>query len=108
VIKELVQGCCGLVDPGMGDEDAAKVAERFKALADPTRVRILNLLIHNSELCVCDMNASIDLSQPTLSHHLGILKRCGLVDCEVRGRWCFYRINESAIEELGTILEVAK
>ena len=102
----LVQGCCGLVDPGMSDDDAAIVAERFKALADPTRVRILNLLVRNRELCVCDMNASIDLSQPTVSHHLGILKKAGLVDCEVRGRWCFYRVNQQAIQSLGTILEV--
>ncbi len=104
----IVQGCCGLVDPGMSDEDAALVAERFKALADPTRVRILNLLVRNPELCVCDMNASIDLSQPTVSHHLGILKKAGLVDCEVRGRWCFYRVNKQAIETLGTILEVVR
>ena len=106
--KTRVQGCCGLIDPGMGDEDAAMVAGRFKALADPTRVRILNLLIRNPELCVCDMNASINLSQPTVSHHLGILKKAGLVECDIRGRWCFYRVNQQAIESLGTILEVVK
>ena len=81
--RTLVQGCCGLVDPGMGDDEAERVAERFKALADPTRVRILNLLVRNPELCVCDMNASFDLSQPTISHHLSILKKAGLVDCDV-------------------------
>lgn len=101
-----VEGCCGLVDPGMDAGEAAAVADRFKALADPTRVRILNLLIRNPELCVCDMNASFDLSQPTVSHHLSLLKKAGLVDCEVRGRWCFYRANKDAIEELGRTLEV--
>jgi ArsR family transcriptional regulator len=105
-IDTRVQGCCGLIEPGMGDRDAAMVAERFKALADPTRVRILNLLAHNPELCVCDMNASFDLSQPTISHHLGILKKAGLVDCDVRGRWCFYRARPEAIKELATVLEV--
>jgi len=104
--KELVQGCCGLVEPGMTDEDAVVVAERFKALADPTRVRILNLLAHNPELCVCDMNASFDLSQPTISHHLRILRKAGLVDCDVRGRWCFYRARPDAIRELAGVLEV--
>ncbi len=104
--KTLVRGCCGLVDPGMGDEEAAVVAERFKVLADPTRVRLLNLLIRNPELCVCDLNANFDLSQPTISHHLGLLKKAGLVDCDVRGRWCFYRVNKDAVAELGTILEV--
>ncbi len=103
---ELVQGCCGLIDPGMGDEEAEAVADRFKALADPTRVRILNLLVRNPELCVCDMNASFDLSQPTVSHHLSILKKAGLVECEMRGRLCFYRANTQAIAALATTLEV--
>ena len=104
----LVEGCCGLVDPGMTDDEAATVAARFKAPADPTRVRILNLLIRNPELCVCDMNASIDLSQPTVSHHLSLLKKAGLVDCETRGKWCFYRANTKAIAELADVLEVDK
>ncbi len=101
-----VRGCCGLIEPGMGEKDAALVAERFKALADPTRVRILNLLAHNPELCVCDMNLSFDLSQPTISHHLRVLKNAGLVDCDVRGRWCFYRARPEAISELARVLEV--
>ena len=104
--REAVQGCCGLIDPGMGDDEAELVAARFKALADPTRVRILNLLARNAELCVCDMNASFDLSQPTISHHLGILKKAGLVDCDTRGRWCFYRANTQAIRDLAGVLEV--
>ena len=106
--SELVEGCCGLVDPGMGDDEAMTVAARFKALADPTRVRILNLLVRNPELCVCDMNASFDLSQPTVSHHLSILKKAGLVDCDVRGRLCFYRANKDAIAALAATLEVAR
>lgn len=105
-ITELVQGCCGLVDPGMGDDEAEVVASQFKALADPTRVRILNLLVRNPELCVCDMNASFDLSQPTISHHLSILKKAGLVDSDARGRWAFYRANTQAISALAGVLEV--
>src|SRR5688572_25746816 len=104
----LVQGCCGLVDPGMSDEEAVSVAERFKALADPTRVRMLNLLVRNPELCVCDMQTNFELSQPTISHHLSVLKKAGLVDCDTRGRWCFYRANPSAITELATVLEVER
>ncbi len=104
--RELVQGCCGLIDPGMEPSDAEVVAERFKALADPTRVRILNLLARNPELCVCDMNASFDLSQPTISHHLSLLKKAGLVECDVRGRWAFYRAKPDAITELARVLEV--
>jgi ArsR family transcriptional regulator len=104
--KELVQGCCGLVDPGMGDDEAALVAERFKALSDPTRVRILNILIRNPECCACDVQTNFELSQPTISHHLSVLKKAGLVDCEVRGRWCFYSANNDAINQLATTLEV--
>ena len=76
------------------------------ALADPTRVRILNLLVRNPELCVCDMNTSFDLSQPTISHHLSILKKAGLVDSEMRGRWSFYRANTDAIRGLSGVLDV--
>jgi DNA-binding transcriptional ArsR family regulator len=92
----------------MSPDDAEIVALRFKALADPTRVRMLNLLAHNPELCVCDMQANFDLSQPTISHHLSLLKKAGLVECDVRGRWCFYRAIPEAIEELSRVLEVAK
>jgi ArsR family transcriptional regulator len=67
---------------------------------------MLNLLARNPELCVCDMQSNFDLAQPTISHHLGILKKAGLVDCDVRGRWCFYRANTQAISELATVLEV--
>lgn len=99
-------GCCGIVDPAMGTEQAAAVAERFRALADPTRVRMLNLLARNGELCVCDLQASFDLSQPTISHHLGILRKTGLVESETRGRWAFYRVRAGAVDALREILEV--
>jgi len=92
----------------MDSGDAEIVAARFKALADPTRVRMLNLLARNPELCVCDMQANFDLAQPTISHHLSLLKKAGLVECDVRGRWCFYRAIPEAIEELSRVLEVAK
>ena len=105
-MARLVEGCCGLVDPGMSGDDASVVADRFRALADATRVRILNLLIRNGELCVCDLNANFDLSQPTISHHLGLLRKAGLVEATTRGRWAFYRANNEAIRELADVLEV--
>lgn len=103
-----IQGCCGLVDPAMGEQDAGAVAELFKALADPTRVRLLNLLIRNPELCVCDLQANFDLSQPTISHHLSLLKKAGLVESTERGRWAFYRVRDDAIAELSRVLEVTR
>src|ERR1041385_8001572 len=101
-----MQGCCNLIDPAMDADEAAIVAERFRALADTTRVRMLNLLARNAELCVCDMQANFDLSQPTISHHLSLLKKAGLVESDTRGRWAFYRAVPEAINELAGVLEV--
>jgi len=84
----------------------------FKALADPTRLKILNLLkakgrsccdlIGRSEpgLCACDIEAAVGLSQAAISHHMGLLRRAGLVDAEKRGRWIYYRRNEAALARL--------
>jgi ArsR family transcriptional regulator len=84
----------------------------FKALADPTRLKILNLLkargrsccdlIARDEpgLCACDIEESVGLSQAAVSHHMGLLRRAGLVEAEKRGRWMYYRRNESAIARL--------
>jgi len=84
----------------------------FKALADPTRLKILHLLkakgqsccelIARSEpgLCACDIEAAVGLSQAAVSHHMGLLRRAGLVDAEKRGRWVYYRRNEAAIARL--------
>jgi ArsR family transcriptional regulator len=92
------------------NEDSTVIA--FKALADPTRLKILNLLkakgrsccdlIARSEpgLCACDVEAAVGLSQAAVSHHMGLLRRAGLVDAEKRGRWIYYRRNESAIARL--------
>ena len=104
--RELVQGCCNLIDPAMSEDEATVVADRFRALADATRVRLLNLLARNPELCVCDLQANFDLSQPTISHHLSLLKKAGLVESHVRGRWAFYRAKPEAITELARVLEV--
>lgn len=105
---EAIVGCCGLVDPAMEADDAAEVAERFKALGDGTRVRMLNLLARNGELCVCELQAHFDLAQPTISHHVGILRKAGFVESETRGRWAFYRVRPRALEELVEILEVRR
>ncbi len=93
----------------MSDRDLAEV---FKALADPTRVQILGLLkakgrsccdlIGRSEpgLCACDVEKAVGLSQAAVSHHMGLLRRAGLVEAEKRGRWIYYRRNEAAIAQL--------
>lgn len=105
-LEEPDVGCCGIVDPAMEGDDATELARRFKALADPTRVQMLNLLARSGELCVCDVQRGFDLSQPTISHHLGILRKAGFVESEIRGRWAFYRVRPGAFEELTETLEV--
>lgn len=80
--------------------DAKKVAARFKALADPTRVEIVRRLACCDECCVCDLNEVFDLSQPTISHHLKLLREAGLVESSRRGTWSYYRLVPGAMREL--------
>ena len=80
--------------------DATAVAARFKALADPTRVEIVRRLACCDECCVCDLNDAFDLSQPTISHHLKVLRDAGLVAATRRGTWMHYRLEEEAVARL--------
>src|SRR5258708_21406541 len=84
--------CCDLDTPPMPLEAAEDLADAFKALADPTRVAIVNRLSMASAVCVCDLTAAFRLSQPTISHHLRILRDAGLIDVERRGTWAYYRL----------------
>ena len=84
----------------MPREAAGDLAERFRALADPTRVAIVNRLSGADELCVCDLTAAFDLSQPTISHHLKVLRDAGLVESSRRGTWAYYRLVPEAVESL--------
>lgn len=84
--------------------DATAVAARFKALADPTRLEIVRRLACCDECCVCDLNDAFDLSQPTISHHLKVLRDAGLVDVSRRGTWAFYRVVPDSLDELSAVL----
>ena len=84
----------------MDTEAAEALAVAFKALADPTRVAIVNRLAAAPEACVCDLTDAFSLSQPTISHHLKILRDAGLVEAERRGTWSYYRLVPGAIDEL--------
>ena len=104
--RELPANCCApLVGDGLSAEEAGATAALFKALADPTRVRIVNLLAGSAEpVCLCDINSGFDLSQPTLSHHLKKLVNVGLLSREQRGTWAFYSINEEVLRRLGDVV----
>ncbi|MCC6673208.1 MAG: winged helix-turn-helix transcriptional regulator [Planctomycetes bacterium] len=81
----------------------------FKALGDETRLEILGLLAaHESELCVCDVEGHFELSQPTISHHLRILRDAGFVDGEKRGTWTYYRLHPEALAALRRFLEAVE
>jgi DNA-binding transcriptional ArsR family regulator len=92
--------CCGpIAAPNLSAAQAEEYAGWFKALADPTRVRILNLLARNDEpICVCDIVDQFPLGQPTISHHLKILRDTCFVRAERRGTFMYYAINRNCVE----------
>jgi ArsR family transcriptional regulator len=85
---------------------AELVAPLLKALADPVRLRLMSLVASHpgGEACVCDLNETFDLSQPTISHHLKVLHEAGLLDREKRGVWVYYRARTSALASLGALI----
>jgi ArsR family transcriptional regulator len=93
--------CCSPVTAGILDlVDAEELAKVFKALGDPTRVRLLSIIgAHDDgEACVCDLTDPVGLSQPTVSHHLKQLVDAGLVTREQRGKWAYYRVVQPALD----------
>jgi len=94
------RACC--LPPQLTPADqatATSVAELAKALADPIRVQIVDLLrAASGEVCQCDLNALFDVSQPTLSHHLKKLRDAGFIAVERRGKWAYYSIDPRALE----------
>ncbi|MDQ3767794.1 MAG: metalloregulator ArsR/SmtB family transcription factor [Actinomycetota bacterium] len=105
--EALPECCAPLAGPGISVEEARATAGLFKALADPTRVRIVNLLANSAEpVCVCEMNTQFDLAQPTLSHHLKKLVAVGLLTREERGTWAYYEVSEDSLRRLAEIVGV--
>ena len=80
---------------------AARMAEVAKALGDPIRLQLVDVLKkHAGEVCVCELVPLFEISQPTLSHHLGKLRAAGIVDSERRGLWAYYYVRPEALKEL--------
>jgi ArsR family transcriptional regulator, arsenate/arsenite/antimonite-responsive transcriptional repressor len=95
-------GCCrpAAVAPKLPRGRAREYAGWFKALADPTRIRILNLLAANREpVCVCDIVKHFPIGQPTISHHLKVLRDTCFVKAERRGTFMYYRVNRNCLAE---------
>ena len=101
-----VLACCRpLAAPSLSDGEAVETARLFKALADPARVALLARLAHGEEVCVCHLVEGSGLSQPTVSHHLGILRRAGFVTSERRGTWAYYRLVPETVRDLARALD---
>lgn len=99
--------CCSPITAGaMSADEAAGLAATFKAIGDPTRLRLLSLVAarEDGEACVCDLNESLDLSQPTVSHHLKILVDAGLLTRTRRGTWSYYALVPGALSSLADTL----
>jgi ArsR family transcriptional regulator len=99
--------CCQPLDaPALSDNEAEATAALFKALADPARVRIVNLLATSGdEVCACEFMPAIGLAQATVSHHLKKLTDAGLLDREQRGKWAYFSINPEAKARLAGLVD---
>ncbi len=108
VLDRAPANCCTpLAAPTMSEQDAETTALLFKALSDPGRVKIVNLLSNAEEpVCVCDLTPRLGLSQPTVSFHLGKLVRAGLLEREQRGVWAFYSVDRRALARLSTVFDL--
>lgn len=106
--QETPVGCCSpLAASTLSGDEAEATATLFKALGDPHRVRILNLLANSDEpVCVCELTPHLGLSQPTVSFHLKKLVSSGLLDREQRGTWAYYSINPDAMKTLKGVVEM--
>ncbi|MER6976988.1 ArsR/SmtB family transcription factor [Streptomyces carpinensis] len=99
--------CCpGLLTAPLDEDQAVELAKVFKALGDPVRLRLLSMIASRAggEICVCDLTPAFDLSQPTISHHLKLLRQAGLIDCERRGTWVYYWLVPEMTDRLASIL----
>lgn len=107
-VLETSIGCCApLGAPTLSDGEAKATAELFGALADPARVKILNLLATSGDaVCVCNLVGPTGLAQPTVSHHLKKLVESGLVEREQRGKWAFFTLKRDAVAKLAAVADL--
>lgn len=106
-LLDAVAACCAPVTGGALEPEAAdRLAAAFKALGDPTRVRLLSLIAAqpDGEACICDLTAPVGLSQPTVSHHMKQLVAVGLVTREQRGKWAYYAVDRAVLSSLSEAL----
>jgi ArsR family transcriptional regulator len=109
--SQAVTGDCAipLVREPVDHTAAAALAQVFKALADPVRLRLVSLIgaHQGGEVCVCELTAAFDLTQPTISHHLKVLREAGIIDSDRRGTWVYYRLVPAELERMAALLSAS-
>lgn len=98
--------CAPLLQVALDEDQATELAEVLKALADPVRLRLVSIIATTpaGEVCACDFPALVDRSQPTVSHHLSLLVRAGVLEREQRGKWAWFRLRPERLAALGDVL----
>ena len=101
-VLDLADCCSPIRREPLDAEQAGTLAEAFKALADPVRLQLLNLIAtaDSGEACACDLVEPVGKSQPTVSHHLKVLREAGLVEADKRGTWVWYFVVPTRLEDL--------
>ncbi|GIH96963.1 ArsR/SmtB family transcription factor [Planobispora siamensis] len=97
--------CAPIAREPLAEAEAAELAVLLKAVADPVRLRLLSMIGSHAggEACVCDLTEAFDLTAPTISHHLKVLRTAGLIDSERRGTWVYYWVVPAAVARLGAL-----
>ena len=105
---ELIDCCRPLGAAALSDEEAIATASLFRAVSDPARVKIVNLLARSGgePVCACEFEPTLGLSQPTVSHHLKKLTEAGLLEREQRGKWAFFSLVPEALDRFASLVEI--
>lgn len=98
--------CTPLLRAALDEQQADELAEILKALADPVRLRLVSIIAsaESGEVCACDLPGLVDRTQPTVSHHLSLLTKAGIVDREQRGKWAWFRVRRERLDAIATTL----
>ena len=109
--EDAADACCVtplLLREPLTELAAAEMAKKLKALADPVRLRLFSAIASHSggEACVCDVSGGIDVSQPTVSHHLKVLRDAGLLTSERRASWVYYAVVPAALQDISALLNL--
>lgn len=100
----LAPSCCFVPD-AVSPESVSDLATMFKALGDPVRLQMLAMIATQHETCVCEISPAFELSSATISHHLKTLREAGLVACERRGTFVYYRVEPAALQAMSSVFE---